>query len=167
MKINIIKSMILVSTILILAVVYVFLSNPGSSPKVSDEMEEVYCFFEKDMPNDTLPRYECTYLKIIAYDINIDELFNDLSTPIDCVDDFMDLPRCPATEKYHFTKFPLTSFCDGCDVEGVICGAYHINYYNETEWKDVYELGMFTEPNISSKVELDEMIVGSGVENGR
>jgi hypothetical protein len=143
---------IVVPALIIITILY-FIMSHLLAIRYFENPEVVYCRFEKDLINDTLPRHECGYLKIVTKDlesINMEEVLS-LNISVECSEIFGELSECEG-DTYHFTEFPLHVFCDVplCDVDGKICGAYYVSYYGNSTWRPVYEEGMFTEPNQSS-----------------
>ncbi len=118
--------------------------------------ETVYCYFNASI-NDSVPRDECGILKIVSRDIQKEEIdeFNRFGKCSKLLDE---LPKCGG-ETYLFSKYNLKEFCKepGCNVDGVICSAFFINYHNESEYRKMYEES-FTESSITSGESLMKMI---------
>ncbi len=141
---------------IIIIILYFVVSNIISNwvPK-----ETLYCYFDRSFDNDVALRNECALFKIITKgDINLNEEdFKNLEVSTDCSENFEDLPTCDG-ETYHFTKIPVMNiyFCESppCDVKGLVCGAYYVDYHkNSSRHIQIYE-SSFTEPNLKTKKEL-------------
>lgn len=118
--------------------------------------ETLYCYFDRSL-NDSAPRNECALFKIITRGVDLNEEdFKNLDISTDCSENFNDLPACDG-ETYHFTEIELSNLCTSpkfCDVNGLICGAYFVTYYNNNSFIKIYEELAFTEPNLKSEEEL-------------
>lgn len=147
---------------LIAIVILYFIASHLISIRYFEETHKVYCYFEKDLPDDILPRHECAILKIVTKDIEIVDIKGLLklkNLSVACSTSFDEMPLCSG-DSYHFTWYPLTAFCDGCNVNGKICGAYYISYHNDTSFRGIYEEGMFTEPNQNSSETIIQKLKG-------
>ncbi len=113
-----------------------------------------YCRFERNLTDDAVLRYECAVLKIITKDMNeIDfNKFVNLNISPVCSYKLNEIEECHG-ETYHFLNKELAVLCDDiqCGVDGVLCGAYFITYYNNTDESLIarFERNTFTENNLT------------------
>ncbi len=142
---------LVIISFIILIIVYmaisVYIERKKEVPR-----ETLYCHFDKFI-NDTLPRDECGIIKIVSSDMDLVKIekLKNWSKLTGCSDSIVDLEKCDG-ETYHFTQFRLSTFCESkpCNTDGVVCGAYFITYYDGFKYRQSYEEGMFTEPNLES-----------------
>ena len=138
-------------------IIIIYFIASAAIERMANLRETIYCHFEKEM-SDEVPRNECAIIKIVSGDISqLDlEIFRQgNSTTLPCSKSIEEIPSCNG-ETYHFTRFTLRTFCvnQPCDVDGVICGAYEVNYTEYSNYRPDYEKAFFTEPNIKTKKEL-------------
>lgn len=155
---------LVIIALLVVTMVY-FIASYVIDLSNQKERETLYCHFSKIMSNDSIPRNECSILKIVSTDIDaidMKQFLKENKTFLPCSVSLDDLPACEG-ETYHFTQFTLRTFCKvrPCDIDGWICGAYYITYYdNNSINRQLYEELMFTEPNIESEEELMNKLDG-------
>lgn len=145
--------LVIIATVII-GLMYIGMSVVIEKRKVVslDEMKTTYCYFKKYIMDDPLPRTECGFLKIYSHGIDEESIIEleKRNIPVECSDSIDTLPKCNGTE-YHFTQFPLNTFCPSCNVEGYVCGAYFITYYANYSLGEFYLENIFTEPYIMSE----------------
>jgi len=136
-----------------------------------DKEQTLYCQFDKNLPNDlSLPRRECAILKIVSTNLNSINMtaYHELNMSTSCSKNYETLPNTCSGDSYHLARFNLDNFCTTtpCEVDGVICGAYYMTYYNNDEFIKSFEDAMFIQQNISTEAELINSLKECG-KNGR
>jgi len=128
----------------------------------------MYCYFEKNVTESTVPRYECVYMKIVSKDVDkiaMDKLVELNVTSFACSEKITDFPQCVKKQLY-YSEYPLNLFCENnCTVDGTICVGYSVEYYDsnvsEIDYgiaKYIYE-SMFMQRNFSDSKELNTMLM--------
>lgn len=113
-----------------------------------DAPEERYCYFQRDLANDSLPRHECGIIKIITTEMDtvmFDKLMATDTKPICVESPIEDYCISKKDTRFGFVEFPLNVFCttENCSVTGKICAGYYIDYYDNSSLRVLYEDDMF------------------------
>ena len=104
---------------------------PWAKPRTT-----TYCHYEQNITNSSLERFECVNMKIISRSKNAIDMEGfmalDLSNQL-CSDSYDDMPECIAVEFFnggmYFSKYPMSSLCDGCRLDGVLCAESFVTFY--------------------------------------
>lgn len=110
--------------------------------------EIAWCYFEVNVTGIQPLRNECVHMKIISREMDeIDfQKFEELNiTQVGCVDSYEEIPICTGKE-YFFTQFDLSWLSSGRDVDGTICAAYSVEFYESDNPllegnKELYRMG--------------------------
>lgn len=112
--------------IAIVGLIFMLLFYPYYKPR-----KTTWCYFENNITQTTLPRNECTYIKIISKDtdkINFDKFYALNATMVGCADSYDKMPPCSGDE-YYFTQIGTSALSDDINADGIMCVAYHITFY--------------------------------------
>ena len=119
--------------------------------------EVMYCHFENNITNSSLPRHECLNMKILTKDM--DKInFTKLKMPYKCYDNPEELADC-SYDKLYFSKYSLNIFCRNCSADGVLCIGYQIDFYlNDVIQINLYEK-KYAQYEFNSTTELRKALV--------
>lgn len=147
---------LVIISFIIIIILYFVISEMIKKNKLSKQT--MYCYFNTSLQDD-VPRDQCGMFKIISKNINqvkVEEFkrFGNCSQSLD------EIPSCEGEGNvFHFSRNKLRDFCSdpACNVEGVICTAFYIDYHNESQYRESFE-SLFTEPNLKSRDELNKKL---------
>ena len=126
--------------VVLLAILFLY---PYFKPRTT-----VWCYFEVNVTGVQPLRNECVHMKIMSREMDkIDfKKFEELDiTQVGCVDSYEEIPIC-AGKEYFFTQFDLSWLSSGQDVDGTVCAAYSLEFYESDNPlsegnKELYRMG--------------------------